>query len=72
MKSSLGTSGPRYVELGPISLCVSLNQARPNALVNSSGFSMKRREIFSYAGSNLIDKSVVNMVGLSFLFLSNA
>ena len=42
---------------------VSLNQARAKVSANSSGFSRKRREIFSYAGSMRIDKSVVSIVG---------
>src|ERR1041385_4726389 len=46
-----------------MSRCVSLNQARANASANSSGCSKKRREIFSYAGSALSERSVVSIVG---------
>src|SRR5690606_11726741 len=49
--SSLGTSGPRYLETGPISRCVNLYQARAKASSNSSGFSRKCNETFLYAGS---------------------
>ena len=42
---------------------VSLNHARANASANSSGFSWKRREIFSYSGSKRSARSVVSMVG---------
>src|SRR5437868_4367088 len=45
---------------------VSLNQARAKASANWSGFSRKRREIFSYAGSNRKERSVVSMVGACF------
>ena len=60
---SVGTSGPRYRATGPMSRCVSLNHARAKASANSSGFSRKRREIFSYAGSRRSDRSVVSIVG---------
>ena len=46
-----------------MSRCVSLNQARAKASANSSGCSWKRREIFSYTGSNRSDRSVTSMVG---------
>ena len=38
IESSFGTSSPKYRTLGPMSLWVSLNQARANASANSSGF----------------------------------
>src|SRR6476620_6950592 len=44
----------------------SLYQALAKAWANSSGFSRKRREIFSYAGSKRSERSVVSMVGLCF------
>ena len=46
-----------------MSRCVSLNQARANASASSSGFSRKRREIFSYIGSKRSERSVVSIVG---------
>lgn len=55
-----------------MSRCVSLNQARANASANCSGFSWKRREIFSYAGSKRSDRSVVSIVGRCFFDGSNA
>ena len=39
INSSEGTSGPRYLPMGPISLCNNLNHARANASASSSGFS---------------------------------
>src|ERR1043165_3805785 len=45
---------------------VSLNHARAQASANSSGFSMKRLEIFSYAGSKRSERSVVSIVGRRF------
>jgi hypothetical protein len=42
---------------------VSLNQARANASANSAGFAMKRREIFSYAGSMRMAMSAVVIIG---------
>ena len=42
---------------------VSLNHARAKASANSSGFSRKRREIFSYSGSMRSARSVVSIVG---------
>ncbi len=44
----------------------SLYQALAKALPNSSGFSMNRREIFSYSGSKRSARSLVSMVGLRF------
>ncbi len=58
-----GTHGPRKRETGPMSRCSSLYQALANASANSSGFSMKRREIFSYAGSCRSARSVVAIIG---------
>ena len=55
-----------------MSRCVSLYQALPKATVNSSGWSAKRLEIFSYIGSKRIERSVVNMVGACFFVESNA
>ena len=46
-----------------MSRCSSLYQALANASANSSGFSRKRREIFSYAGSKRSARSVVSIVG---------
>ncbi len=37
IRSSSGTSGPRYRDFGPMSRWVSLNQARAKASANSSG-----------------------------------
>ena len=51
---------------GPMSRCSSLYQALANASANSSGCSWKRREIFSYAGSNRSARSVVSIVGRCF------
>ena len=45
---------------------VSLNHARAKASANSAGFSWKRREIFSYAGSTRSARSVVSIVGSRF------
>ena len=42
---------------------VSLNHARANASASWSGFARKRREIFSYAGSNRSARSVVSIDG---------
>src|SRR6185295_13401923 len=50
-------------EIGPISRCVSLNQALANASASSRGFSWKRFEIFAYAGSILRARSVVSIIG---------
>ena len=61
------THGPRKRLTGPMSRCSSLYQALAKASANSSGFSMKRREIGSYTGSNRSDRSVVSMVGLCFV-----
>jgi hypothetical protein len=44
---SAGTSAPRYREIGPMSRWVSLYHALAKASANWSGFSKKRREIFS-------------------------
>ena len=44
---SRGTNGPRYRGIGPMSMCVSLNQTRANASASWCGFSRKRREIGS-------------------------
>ena len=49
-----------------MSRCSSLYQALANASANSSGFSRKRREIRSYAGSTRSDRSVVSIVGRCF------
>src|SRR6266404_5107181 len=46
-----------------MSRCVSLNHARANASANWAGFSKKRLEIFSYAGSSRSDRSVVSIAG---------
>ena len=45
IKSSAGTSGPRYLTFGPRSRCVNLNQARANASSRSAGFSWYFLEI---------------------------
>ena len=47
-----------------MSRCSSLYQALANASANSSGFSMKRREISSYSGSKRSARSLVSIVGL--------
>src|SRR2546422_1681084 len=60
---SFGTSDPRYRAIGPMSRCVSLNQARANAFANCSGFSRKRFEIISYLGSKRRARSVVSIDG---------
>ena len=39
MNSSSGTSGPRYLDFGPMSRCRSLNHAREKASESSSGLS---------------------------------
>ena len=49
-----------------MSRCSSLYQALAKASANSSGFSRKRREIFSYVGSNRSARSLVSIVGLRF------
>ena len=49
-----------------MSRCVSLNHAFANASANSCGFLWKRREIFSYAGSNRSARSVVSIDGAIF------
>ena len=46
-----------------MSRCSSLYQARANASASCSGCSKKRRETFSYAGSNRSARSVVSIVG---------
>jgi hypothetical protein len=61
-----GTQGPRKRSTGPMSRWSSLYQALANATENSLGFSRKRREIFSYSGSNRRARSLVSMVGLRF------
>ena len=43
---------------------VSLNQARAKASARASGSSWKRREIFSYSGSLISERSVTSIVGL--------
>jgi len=58
---------PNTELLVPYLLCVSLNHALANASLNSAGFSKKCLEIFSYIGSTLKDKSVVNIKGWCFL-----
>ena len=55
-----------------MSRCVNLNQALANASSKRAGLSMKRFEIFSYAGSNRSERSVVSIVGKCFLEASNA
>ena len=62
IKSSSGTSGPKYLTFGPISLCSSLNQARENASANWSGFSWNLLEIFLYSGSLIIAISAVVII----------
>ena len=47
-----------------MSRCSSLYQALAKASANSLGFSRKRREIFSYAGSKRRARSEVSIVGL--------
>ncbi len=64
------THGPRKRSTGPMSRCSSLYQALANASRNASRSSAKRREIFSYAGSNRSARSVVSMVGRCFLAAS--
>src|SRR6185295_7696601 len=49
-----------------MSRCVSLNHARAKASANAAGSARKRREIFSYAGSNRSERSVVSIVGFFF------
>ena len=49
-----------------MSRCVSLNHAFANASANACGSWWKRREIFSYAGSNRSARSVVIIVGACF------
>src|SRR6476659_4978785 len=49
-----------------MSRCSSLYQALAKARRNSSGFSRKRREIFSYAGSKRSARSEVSIVGRRF------
>ena len=47
INSSVGTSVPKYLAIGPISRCVNLNQARANASAKAVGFSKKCLEIFA-------------------------
>src|SRR6188768_80749 len=56
--------------MGPMSRCVSLNHALANESANACGLSLKRREIFSYAGSRRSDRSVVSIDGAIFLDVS--
>ena len=60
---SAGTIEPRPRTYGPMSRWVSLYQARAKASASWSGFSRKRREMASYAGSMRMAMSAVVIMG---------
>jgi len=58
-----GTSLPRYLDLGPISLWVSLNHARANTSEKYSKSLRNLIDILLYSGSNFNAKSAVVIIG---------